>query len=201
MSEIRCQPPCQAVVIGASAGALEVLNQVLPALPASFPLPVFVVVHVPPDRKSLLAELFARRCAMRVREAEDKEPIDPGTVYFAPPNYHMLVETPQALALSADEPVLYSRPAIDILFESAADVYGPALAALVLTGANEDGVRGLRAAAAAGGQVAVQDPQTAFAAAMPEAALAACPQARIVTPGGIAAYLQELAARPPVDKN
>lgn len=192
---------CRAVVIGASAGALEALGTFLPALPASFPLPIFVVVHVPPDRKSLLAELFARRCEMRVREAEDKEPIEPGTIYFAPPNYHMLVETEQALALSADEPVLYSRPAIDILFESAADVYGPALAALVLTGANEDGARGLRAAEAAGGQVAVQDPKTAFAATMPEAALAACPRARIVTPGGVAAYLQELAAMPPVDEN
>ena len=88
-----------------------------------------IVVHVPPDKKSVLAELFQAKCGIEVREAEDKEPISGGTVYFAPPDYHLLVETDKSLSLSNDEPVLYSRPSIDVLFESAADAYGPSLIA------------------------------------------------------------------------
>jgi two-component system chemotaxis response regulator CheB len=98
--------PVEAVVIGASAGALEALSVILPALPADYRLPLLVVVHVPPDKKSILAELFQDKCAIDVREAEDKEPISGGTVYFAPPDYHLLVETDRSLSLSDDEPVL-----------------------------------------------------------------------------------------------
>src|SRR6201991_418522 len=134
----------EAVVIGASAGALEALSVILPALPATFRLPVFIVVHMPPNRQSVLAELFQRKCRLRVREAEDKERISGGTVYFAPPDYHLLVEMDKHLSLSSDEPVLYSRPSIDVLFESAADAYGPGLIAIVLTGANQAGAKGLR---------------------------------------------------------
>ena len=135
-----------------------------------------VVVHVPPDKRSILAELFQAKCRITVREAEDKEPISGGTVYFAPPDYHLLVETDRSLSLSSDEPVLYSRPSIDVLFESAADAYGPALIAIVLTGANQDGAKGLKAVVEAGGTAIVQSPEDAFASAMPEAALAACPE-------------------------
>ena len=117
----------EAVVIGASAGALEALSVILPSLPADYGLPVIIVVHVPPDKKSLLAELFQAKCGIEVREAEDKEPIRGGTAYFAPPDYHLLVETDKSLSLSDDEPVLFSRPSIDVLFESAADAYGPSL--------------------------------------------------------------------------
>ena len=117
----------EAVVIGASAGALEALSVILPSLPADYGLPVLIVVHVPPDKKSLLAELFQAKCGIEVREAEDKEPIRGGTVYFAPPDYHLLVETDKSLSLSDDEPVFYSRPSVDVLFESAADAYGPSL--------------------------------------------------------------------------
>ncbi|WP_040308614.1 chemotaxis protein CheB, partial [Asticcacaulis biprosthecium] len=140
----------EAIVIGASAGGVEALSAILPRLPADYPLPVMVVIHLPPDRRSLMAKLFDAKCAMSVREADDKEPIARGTVYFAPPDYHLLVETDRRLSLSSEEPVLFSRPAIDILFETAADAYGPGLVGIILSGANEDGAAGLKAVRAAG---------------------------------------------------
>ncbi|MBI1276052.1 chemotaxis protein CheB [bacterium] len=164
----------QAVVIGASAGAVDVLSQLLPKLPKDFPCPVMVVVHIPPDKRSILAELFRDKCKVSVKEAEDKEPIRSGTVYFAPPDYHLLVEPDKRVSLSTEEPVLFSRPSIDVLFETAADAYGPGLTAIVLTGANEDGAHGARTVEEAGGRVLVQKPELAFASAMPEAALKAC---------------------------
>lgn len=167
-----------AIVIGASMGAIEALSVILPALPAGFPLAVIVVVHIPPDKKSLLAELFAARCQLAVKEAEDKELIQPAMIYFAPPDYHLLVEPDFRLSLSSDEPVRYSRPAIDVLFESAADAYGDNLTGVVLTGANSDGTRGLRTICDAGGNALVQSPGNAEGKAMPTAALAACPEAR-----------------------
>ena len=113
----------QAVVIGASAGGVQALSQVLPALPVDFPIPVIVVVHIPPRRDNALVDLFADKCRIPVKEAEDKEPLEPGTIYFAPSDYHLLVEAGGSLALSSDEPVNHSRPAIDVLFESAADAF------------------------------------------------------------------------------
>lgn len=182
----------QAIVIGSSAGALEALSSILPALPARFTLPVIGVVHLPSDRRSILAELLQRKCRVQVREAEDKEPIEVGTVYLAPPDYHLLVETDKSLSLSSDEPVLFSRPSIDVLFESAADAYGCGLTGIVLTGANQDGAKGLRAVVAAGGAAIVQNPRGAFAAAMPEAAIEMCPSAQILSLDAIAHYLQEI---------
>ncbi|MEK7949322.1 chemotaxis protein CheB [Luteolibacter soli] len=173
--------PPSAVVIGASVGAVQALSIILPRLPENYPLPVFVAVHVPPDKRSALADLFASRCAVTVKEAEDKEPVCPGTVYFAPADYHLLVEEDFTLSLSSDEPVLYSRPAIDVLFESAADAYGDSLTGIILTGASADGARGLQAVHAAGGFTMVQAPDTAEGSAMPLAALAACPEARAFT--------------------
>jgi len=192
---VSAQPlntPPEAIVIGASAGALEALSVILPALPATFDLPIFVVVHVPPDNKSILAELFDAKCKVKVREAEDKEPIAGGTVYFATADYHLLVEADKTLSLSNDEPVLYSRPSIDVLFESAADAYGPGLIALMLTGANQDGAQGLKTVVQAGGTAIVQTPEGAYAAAMPEAAIAAAPSARVLSLKEISLYLQGL---------
>lgn len=174
-------PSPSAVVIGASVGAVQALSIILPALPEGYPRPVFVAVHVPPDKRSALADLFAARCAVKVKEAEDKEPVCAGTVYFAPADYHLLVEEDFTLSLSSDEPVLYSRPAIDVLFESAADAYGDGLTGIILTGASADGAHGLHAVHAAGGSTIVQAPDTAEGSAMPLAALAACPEARTFT--------------------
>ncbi len=183
-------PLAQAVVIGASAGALEALSVILPSLPETFALPLIIVVHIPPDKRSVLADLFRAKCRLQVLEAEDKEPIEAGTIYFAPPDYHLLVEANGMLSLSNDEPVLFSRPSIDVLFESAADAYGAGLIGIILSGANEDGARGLSAVCRAGGAAIVQSPQEAFAPAMPQAAIAACPQAQVMPLSAIAEYLK-----------
>lgn len=182
-----------AIVIGASAGAVDALLRILPGLPADSP-PVLVAVHIPPDRANMLVPLLQTRCAMRIKEAEDKEPALSGVVYFAPPDYHLLVERDGALALSSEELVNHSRPAIDVLFETAADAWGDALTALVLTGANADGARGLAAVARAGGTALVQDPDEAVASAMPRAALAACPSARAVSLADVIAPLLDRTA-------
>jgi two-component system chemotaxis response regulator CheB len=160
-----------AIVIGTSAGGVEALSTVLPALPAGVRTPVFVVLHLPREKPSLLVDIFTPKCALPIREAEDKEPIEPGTVYFAPPDYHLLIDEGPALALSADDAVHFSRPSIDVLFESAAEMYGARLLGIILTGASEDGASGLDAIRRAGGCTVVQQPETAQVALMTEAAL------------------------------
>ena len=162
---------CQALIVGASAGAIEALNLLLPAVPQAARIPVVVVVHLPPNRSSLLPELFSTRCAVRVREPLDKEPMSAGTIWFAPPNYHLLLESDASFSLSIDEPVNFSRPSIDVLFESAADALGANLCAIILTGANDDGARGAKRVRDRGGFVVVQDPSTAVASDMPSAAI------------------------------
>jgi two-component system chemotaxis response regulator CheB len=151
---------------------------------------VLIVVHVPPDRKSLLPDLFRDKCAIKVVEADDKEPVQNGVIYFAPPDYHLLVETGKTLSLSSDEPVLFSRPSVDVLFESAADAYGAALPAVILSGASQDGAKGLAAVVAAGGEAMVLRPGEAYASAMPEAAIASCPTAKILSLAEISLHLQ-----------
>jgi two-component system, chemotaxis family, protein-glutamate methylesterase/glutaminase len=182
----------EAIAIGASAGAVQALSCLLPALPADYPLPVMIVVHVPPDRTNMLVPLFRDKCRIPVHEAEDKETIRGGQIYFAPSNYHLLVEGDRSLALSADDPVLHSRPSIDVFFESAADIYGSTLAGIVLSGANHDGAAGLRAIAAAGGVALVEDPVNAYAPTMPRAALEACTAARSMSLSCLASYLMGL---------
>lgn len=185
-------PPCErAIVIGASAGALEALSAILPALPEDFPLAVLIVVHLPPDKDSVLVSLLDSKCRLPVREAEDKECLEPGVVYCAPPDYHLLVETDRRLSLSSEEPVHYSRPSIDVLFMTAADAFRENLIGVVLTGANSDGAEGLRAIERAGGTVLAQRPDTAQAPQMPGAALAACNHASALTLGEIAKFLCE----------
>jgi len=185
----------EAVVIGTSAGGVHALSILLPALAPTATPAVLVVVHLPRDRPSSLPEVFSRKCALRVREAQDKEPIVPGTVYFAPSNYHLLVEQGPELALSVDALVHHSRPSIDVLFESAADVYGRRLLGIILTGANEDGAVGLRAIHDAGGVTVVQSPETAHS---PPMALAAIKQAKpdhVLPLDQIAALLRTLPSR------
>jgi two-component system, chemotaxis family, protein-glutamate methylesterase/glutaminase len=181
------------VVIGASAGGVEALAVLLPALPAAFRPALFIVLHLPRERPSLLVEIFARRCARPVREADDKEPVEPGTVYFAPPNYHMLVEKDRRIALSGDEPVHFSRPSIDVLFESAADVYGERLLGIILTGGNEDGAAGLHAIHQAGGVTAVQQPGNAKVPLMVVSALQRGPVDFVLSLPEIAQLLGALA--------
>jgi len=182
----------KAVVIGTSAGALGALTALLPALPHDYPLSIMVVVHLPPDKESILAELLSAKCKINIKEAEDKEYIQPGTVYLAPPDYHLLVEKDYSLSLSTEEPVLFSRPSINVLFETAADAYGPALIGIILTGANNDGASGLKAVAESGGTALVQNPSEAYAREMPRAALEACGNAQALGLEEIAKYLQKV---------
>lgn len=186
MSDVR---QLSAIAIGGSAGSVDALSQLLPALAADSGVAVLVVVHLPRERDSKLAEIFAKRCRMRLVEAEDKQPIEPGYVYFAPPDYHLLVDRGPAVALSSDELVHYSRPAIDPLFESAADAYSRGLMGIVLSGANEDGAAGLTAVARAGGVTLVQSPAESVASDMPRAAIRAVPASRVLTIAELAALL------------
>lgn len=163
--------PYQAVVIGVSAGGLKALSTLVPYLPADFPLPVLVVQHVLGGSDSFLSEYLNGLSAVRVKEAEDKEQLERGTVYLAPPDYHMLVEEDGTISLSVDPKVNYSRPSIDVLFESAAFALGPGCIGIVLTGANRDGARGLAKIKNYGGLAIVQSPVTAEFPAMPSAAL------------------------------
>lgn len=182
----------EAIVIGASAGGVEALSVLLPALPPGAQVPVFVVLHQPRQRPSLVVEIFTPRCKVPVREAEDKEPVMPGTVYFAPPDYHLLIDRGDAgieVALSTDPPILFSRPSVDALFESAADACGARLLGVVLTGASHDGAAGLAAIGRAGGRTVVQDPETAVTALMPQAALHAWPAAEVMSLAAIADLL------------
>jgi len=160
-----------AVVIGTSAGGVEALSVLLPAFSAGQKVAVFIVLHLPRDRPSLLVDIFAPKCALPVREAEDKEPVAPGTVYFAPPDYHLLIDNGPQLSLSTEDFVYFSRPSIDVLFESAADIYGPRLLGVILTGASQDGAEGLAAVHRTGGTTVVQHPDTAQSAYMATAAL------------------------------
>jgi two-component system chemotaxis response regulator CheB len=161
------------IVIGASLGGLRALSTLLGALPAGFPVPLVVVQHraITPD--SGLEAILQDRTALRIVEAEDKMPLEPGTVYVAPSDYHLLVETRGELALSTDPPIRAARPSIDVLFETAADAYGEALIAVLLTGASADGANGLAAVKAGGGRAIVEDPDTAECRTMPAAGLAA----------------------------
>lgn len=160
-----------AVVIGASAGGVEALIKLLGALPKQWRLPIVVVLHLPERRESLLVPVFAQRVPFPVREAADKASIEPGTLYFAPPSYHLSIERDRVFSLSCEAPVLWSRPSINVLMASAADAYGPALAGLLLTGANQDGAEGLLRIHEAGGFTAVQDPAEAEVDTMPRAAI------------------------------
>lgn len=196
-ARVRTRERLRAVVIGASTGGIEALNHLLPLLPADLPVPIFVVLHLRPDAPSSLSTLFAGRCALRVAEAEDKMPVTPGTLYFAPPDYHLLLDADlgpdgnavPCLALSTEPPERFSRPSIDVLFESAATVYGGGLLGVLLTGANDDGAAGLEAVRHAGGQAWVQAPATALSAEMPDAAIRRGAVDRVLTLPQIASRL------------
>ena len=178
------------VMVGASAGGLDAICLLLASLPADFAMAVAVVQHRSRDSEAL-CEVLQDCTELVVEEVMDKSPIEPGHVYLAPPDYHLLVE-PGHFSLSTDAPELYSRPSIDVAFESAADAYGPRVVGVVLTGANHDGARGLRRIARHGGHTIVQDPSTAEVAVMPTAALGEVPDAEVLTVPEIAARLDAL---------
>ncbi len=184
--------PCAVIVIGGSAGALDALAELVGALPADCAVPVVVVLHVRPDRPSLLESVLAGRGRLAVREAEDKAPLSARTIHVAPPNYHLLLERRGCLSLSVDPPQRFSRPSIDVTFESAADAFGDGVVAVLLSGASDDGAQGLARIAAKGGMTMVQDPASAEARTMPEAALAAMKPDHVLAPKQLGAILAEL---------
>lgn len=162
------------VVIGGSAGGVDALLGLLPALQPGYAPAVLCILHVPADRESRLAELFDARVMLPVREARDKETIEPGIVYFAGSGYHLSVEQDRSFSLSCEAPVQFARPSIDILMESAASAYGPAMAGILLTGANSDGADGMCRIREHGGLTIVQDPEEAHASTMPREAIRRC---------------------------
>ncbi|KQV85350.1 hypothetical protein ASD15_30415 [Massilia sp. Root351] len=166
------KPRFRAIVLGVSLGGVDALQRLLPALPADFALPLLVVIHVSPGSGDGLARLLDSMAALRVKEADENELPQRGTVYLAPAGYHLLVERDGRLSLSADAPVSFARPSVDVLFESAAACFGSALAGVVLTGAGADGADGLAHIARLGGYTIVQDPADAVMDLMPRAALA-----------------------------
>ena len=186
----------EAIVVGASAGGVEALLGIFAELPAGFGLPIIAVLHLPDERRSQLAEVFARRLRIPVREARDKELIEAGTLFFAGPGYHLSVENDRSLSLSQEDRVHHSRPAIDYLFASAADAYGAGLLAILLTGANQDGARGLAHVKQSGGTTIVQDPKEARIAVMPLAALALHTPDHILTLSRIGSLLASLEYSP-----
>ncbi|MCF4996768.1 chemotaxis protein CheB [Pseudomonas syringae] len=192
MNDATALPRVEAIVIGASAGGVEALLTLLSPLRKGFVLPIIIVLHLPDERRSQLVDVFARRLSLPVLESGDKLDIHAGTVYVASPGYHLSVEQDRSLSLSLEDRVHYSRPSIDYLFESAADAYGPALAAVLLTGANQDGARGMAEVKKRGGLTIVQDPEDAQVATMPQAALDSHQPDHILPLHGIGRLLVEL---------
>jgi two-component system chemotaxis response regulator CheB len=190
------------ICIGASWGGLQAISRVLSDIPDELDQPIVIAQHRHPDSlEGTFAQLLQAQSGRMVRDAEDKLSIEPRHVYVAPPNYHLLVER-GSLALSVDEHVHHARPSIDVLFESAAHAYGPAAIGIILTGANEDGARGLAEIKRRGGVAVIQDPADAVRRSMPEAAIAATAADAVLPLGEIGKFVYGLcvipAAQPPV---
>lgn len=160
----------KAVVIGTSAGGLSTLSDLLSALPDNYSVPIIIVQHRTKEQNTLLEEILQQKCKIPVRQAEEKEKVAPGYVFIAPPDYHLLIEEDATFSLSNDEPVQFSRPSIDVLFEAAADAFGRDLAAIVLTGFGGDGSAGISSVNRRGGVTIAQHPEDAIHSSMPEAA-------------------------------
>jgi two-component system chemotaxis response regulator CheB len=184
----------EAIVIGVSAGGLEALQTVLTPLPANFGLPLIIIQHMHPYSDNYLVHFLNEHCQLGVKEAEEKERIAPGTIYIAPPNYHLLLELDRSFSLSVSEKVNHARPSIDVTFETAADIYGSRLIGIILTGANNDGSLGLKQIKQHGGLTIVQDPKTAEVDSMPRAAIAATVVDHLLPLPKIGTFLIELIA-------
>jgi two-component system chemotaxis response regulator CheB len=188
------RPPIELIVIGASAGGVAALLALLRPLPKDFALPIVAVLHLLARHESQLAAVLSHHLALPVREPQDKEPVRAGAVYVASADYHLLIEADRSFAFSSEPPVSFSRPSIDVLMTSAADAYGPALAGLLLTGANMDGAEGMAAIHARGGLTIVQQPDDADVATMPEAAIARCRPHHILALKDMPPMLMKLAS-------
>lgn len=180
------------IVIGGSAGSLQVILRLMPELRVPVPVTMVIVLHRKPSSDETLIDLLTSRTANPVREVEEKDPILPGYIYIVPADYHLLIESDQTFSLDVSEKVNYSRPSIDITFESAAEVYGPALLGILLSGANADGQEGMKAIKAAGGVCVVQDPDTAEVSYMPLQALSHVEIDKVMHAEELAAFINSL---------
>ena len=194
--ERQTLPRVEAIVIGASAGGVGALLKLLPGLPAGFRPPILTVLHLAPQYESRLGPLLRPRVHLRVLEARDKEPIEDSTIYVPVADHHLSVESDRSLSFSGEAPVSFARPSIDVLMASAADAYGPALAGVLLSGANMDGAQGMAAIKSRGGLTIVQDPAEAEAPTMPKAAIALCAPDFILPLAGIHELLLKLGEQP-----
>jgi two-component system chemotaxis response regulator CheB len=169
------------IVIGGSAGSLHVILYILAHLRADLTIPIVIILHRKNDSDSSLSQLMGLRTDLPVKEADDKEAILPGNVYLAPADYHLLIETDMNFSLDDSEKINFSRPSIDVTFQTAAEAYGEGVTAILLSGANADGVEGLSIIKSLKGTIAVQDPQTAQVPYMPQHAIDAMPIDQILT--------------------
>lgn len=183
------EAPYQAIVLGASAGGMALVNRLVSALPADFSMPMLIVQHIPDSSDGAWAQLLNGRSKVSVKEADEKERIRKGTVYLAPANYHLLLEPDLTLTLTVDERVNYARPSIDVLFETAAESCRDRLIGIVCTGGNSDGAKGLLQIKKCGGLTVVQDPKTAEAPSMPLAAIKVVEPHYVLSPEGITEFL------------
>lgn len=163
----------EAIVIGVSSGGLKALKLIFSSLPSDFAIPIIVVQHVGPRSENSWIKLLTDNCNIPVKEADEKEKVRNGIIYIAPSNYHLLIEKDKTFSLTIDERVNFARPSIDVLFESAAEAYREKLIGIILTGANNDGARGVKRIKELGGMVIIQDPETADSPLMPRSAIAA----------------------------
>ena len=186
--------PDRVVLIGGSTGSIEVLLHLLPALRPPIPFVLIIVLHRKNFADSTLVNLLSLKTSLPLREIDDKDELRPGHIYLAPADYHVLLERDGTFSLDDSEKVNYSRPALDVTFESAADVYGPALVGILLSGANADGTAGLRAIKKAGGITVVQRPETALVAYMPQQAILRAPVDFVFDNQEITAFLNALPA-------
>lgn len=161
----------EAIVVGVSSGGFSVLNRLLPELKSDFPVPLIIVRHLHPNSDDFIIRKLDKKCSLKAKEADEKESVLPGHIYFAPPNYHLLIEMDNTFSFSVSDHVNYARPSIDVLFGSASDVYREKLIGIILTGANNDGSQGLKIIKKRGGITMVQDPQNAETAMMPKSAI------------------------------
>ncbi|UFH52763.1 chemotaxis protein CheB [Spirosoma sp. KNUC1025] len=175
MAEDRLNKPINVVLIGGSTGSIDVLMKLLPTLQAPLSFALIIVLHRKNTTDSSLADLFSIKTTISLREIDDKDAVVKGNIYLAPADYHVLIEQDGTFSLDDSEKVNYSRPSIDVTFESAADVYGPTLTGILLSGANSDGTNGLKAIKKAGGTTIVQRPDTALVGFMPQQAISNAP--------------------------
>jgi two-component system chemotaxis response regulator CheB len=168
---VICKHDIEAVVIGTSSGGISALEKILPVLPKDYSIPIIIVQHISTDAGGYLLNHFKRICVLDVCEVADLEPIIAGKIFFAPPGYHLMIEPNKTFSLCVGEKISYSRPSIDVLFSTAANVYKSHLLGIILTGANYDGTAGAKQIKQNGGLIIAQSPETAEAACMPESVI------------------------------